>query len=72
MLDLAEVSGVDAAGLGTLIWLQRWAKGSGTKLKLINVMPRVEEVLDITRLKSSFEICSVEEVRTDHLGALPT
>jgi len=62
VLDLAEISAVDAAGLGTLVYLQKWAKTSGTKLKLMNLMPSVEEVLDLTKLRSAFELCSVQDM----------
>ena len=62
VLDLAEISAVDAAGLGTLIYLWKWAKASGTKLKLMNLMPCVEEVLDLTKLRSAFEVCSVQDM----------
>jgi anti-sigma B factor antagonist len=62
VLDLADVTAVDAAGLGMLISLRTWAKNSGAKLKLMNVTPKVEEVLELTKLKSAFEICSVHDM----------
>ena len=62
VLDLAGISAVDAAGLGTLVSLLRWAKASGRELKLMNVVPRVEEVLRLTHLQSVFAICSVPEI----------
>ena len=62
VLDLAEISAVDAAGLGTLVYLQKWAKTSGTRLKLMNLVPSVEEVLDLTKLRSAFEVCSVQDM----------
>ena len=62
VLDLGGISAVDAAGLGTLVYLHKWVKTSGTKLKLMNLMPSVEEVLDLTKLKSAFELCSVQDM----------
>jgi len=62
VLDLAEVSTVDAAGLGTLASLRLWATETGTQLKLMNLAPLVEEVLEITNLKEQFEICSLSEM----------
>ncbi len=62
VLDLAEVNGVDAAGLGMLLSLRAWAKTSRRQLKLMNLTPMVEEVLEITRLKPEFDICSVHEM----------
>lgn len=62
VLDLAEVSSVDAAGLGALVSLRTWAIATGTQFKLMNLAPRVEEVLEITNLKQQFEICSLSEM----------
>jgi len=62
VLDLAEVSSVDAAGLGTLVSLRNWATQTGSQFKLMNLAPLVEEVLEITNLKEQFEICSLSEM----------
>lgn len=62
VLDLAGVSAVDAAGLGMLVSLRNWASATGKQLKLMNVVPRVEEVLELTHLKAEFEICSVADM----------
>lgn len=62
VLDLGETVLMDAAGLGVLVSLRRWAEGTGRILKLMNVMPRVEEVLRLTKLYSEFEMCSAREM----------
>ena len=62
VLDLAEVTAIDAAGIGMLVALRAWAKATGTALKLLNLTPRVEEVLQLTNLRSAFEVCSVREM----------
>jgi len=62
VLDLAEVTEIDAAGIGVLVSLRNRAKASGLWLKLMNLTPRVENLLELTRLRSSFEICSVREM----------
>lgn len=62
VLDLAEISAVDAAGLGMLAGLRNWARLAGKQLKLMNIVPRVEEVLELTKLRSAFEILSVREM----------
>ncbi len=62
VLDFAGVSAVDAAGLGMLVSLRAWSKTTGTELKLMNVTPRVEEVLQLTNLRSAFEVCSFHEM----------
>ena len=62
VLDLAEISAVDAAGLGMLAGLRNWAKSAGKQLKLMNIVPRVDEVLELTNLRAAFEILSVREM----------
>jgi anti-anti-sigma factor len=62
VLDLAEVTAIDAAGLGMLVSLRGWTKASGTELKLMNLTPWVEEVFQITNLRSAFEVCSFREM----------
>jgi anti-sigma B factor antagonist len=62
VLDLADIIAVDAAGLGVLASLRAWAKETRTALKLMNVTPKVEELLELTNLKSAFEVCSGREM----------
>ena len=62
ILDLAEVTEIDAAGMGALVSVRNRVKASGVALKLMNLTPRVEELLELTRLRSAFEICSVPEM----------
>jgi len=64
VLDLAEIIAVDAAGLGILVSLRAWAKESGVVLKLMNLTPRVQDLLELTNLKSAFQICSAQEMLT--------
>ncbi len=49
-------------GLGALVALRGWAKHSNRRLKLMNVTPRVEQLLHLTKLDRSFEVCSAEEM----------
>ncbi len=51
VLDLAEVVAVDAAGLGILVSLRAWAIETRTALKLMNVTPKLEKLLELTNLK---------------------
>ena len=62
VLDLADVIAVDAAGLGMLASLRAWAKETRTALKLMNVTPKVETLLELTNLKGAFEVCSGREM----------
>jgi len=62
VLDLAEITAMDAAGVGILVCLHWWAKTTGARLKLLNLTPSVEDLLDLFNLRSTFEICSVPEM----------
>lgn len=62
VLDLKDVSNIDAAGLGVLASLRSWARATGTELKLMNVAPRVEKVLELTGLNTVLTICSAREM----------
>lgn len=62
VLDLADTVAIDAAGLGVLVSLRAWARQTNRRLKLMNVTSRVEQSLQLTNLKSSFEFCSAEEM----------
>ena len=62
VLDLAQIGSIDAAGIGTLVALRTWAKAAGITFKLMNLTPRVEEMLEVTRVKSAFDICSAAEM----------
>jgi anti-anti-sigma factor len=62
VLDLAEISAVDAGGLGILVSLRKWATDTGTQLQLMNLTPRVESILKLTNLRSVFEVCSVQDM----------
>jgi len=62
VLDLAQVDGIDAGGLGVLLDLLAWAHAAEVGLKLLNVMPPVQRLLESTRLTGVFEVCSVREM----------
>ena len=62
VLDLGEVKAIDAAGLGILVSLLAWSKAAGTTLKLMNLNPRVEYLMELTHLRPLFEICSVMDM----------
>ena len=62
ILDLVDTVAIDAAGLGALVSLRDWAKQNNRRLKLMNVTPRVEQLLQLTKLNGSFEVCSAEEM----------
>jgi len=62
VLDLSGINAIDAAGLGILASLRAWSRSTGTSLKLMNVNPRIEHLLELTHLRPLFEICSVRDM----------
>lgn len=62
VLDLANVTSIDAAGMGALVFLRFCSKSVSRTLKLMNVNPQIERLLELTNLKSAFEICSAREM----------
>ena len=58
ILDLSNVTLVDAHGLGVLLQLRKQALASGNHFELINVNEKLSRVFEITRLNTVFEIKS--------------
>jgi len=56
VLDLAEVSYIDSAGLGTLVAGFTSAQNQGANLKLANLTKRFSEQLHITKLVTVFDV----------------
>lgn len=56
LLDLAQVSYIDSAGLGELVAAFVTLTGKGGRLKLLNPTKRVAHVLEITKLDTVFEV----------------
>jgi anti-sigma B factor antagonist len=62
VLDLAQVSYIDSAGLGTLVAGYTTARNLGATMKLANLTKKFHEQLNITKLVTVFEVYdSVEE-----------
>ena len=67
VLDLEQVSRIDARGLGLLLELREHFESGGVEFRLMNVTSLVEQILKITCLNSVFEIASEEEIRSRDL-----
>ncbi len=61
VLDVTEVSQLDAGGLGTLLLVKRWASQNAAKMKLVNPPVFFRRMLDATCLTAVFEISSLKE-----------
>ena len=55
MADLSDVDFVDSSGLGQVLAAYLSARSAGCELRLIKVNPRVQDLLNITRLASVFK-----------------
>ncbi len=60
VLNLGAVTYVDSGGLGTLVALHSAAKASGTTIKLANLTPRVNDLLQVTKLVDVLEVYESE------------
>jgi anti-sigma B factor antagonist len=56
ILNLGEITYVDSVGLGTLISSYTSARNAGGNLKLLHLPRGVQQLLQITRLSTVFEI----------------
>lgn len=55
VLNLANVTYIDSAGLGTLVAIFHSARTQGATLKLANLGSKFREVLQVTRLLTVFD-----------------
>jgi anti-anti-sigma factor len=61
VLDFAQVTGIDARGLGLLLELREYTQSKGIEFRLMNVTRLVGQVLEITKLNTVFETCDESE-----------
>ena len=64
VLDLMQVSRIDARGLGLLLELREQLRSKGVEFRLMNVTALVQQILEISCLDSVFEVSSEEEILT--------
>ncbi len=62
LLNLAEVSSIDSAGLGELIGSYTSLTNQGGKMKLLNLQKQVNSVLQITKICTIFETYENEAI----------
>ncbi len=56
LVDLGGVSTIDSSGIGELVSAFTSVSNRGGKLKLVNLPPKVTDILQITQLISVFEV----------------
>jgi anti-sigma B factor antagonist len=60
VLDMKNVSLIDSSGLGTLVSVRYSANAQGSVLRLCNLGTRTNEILQVTRLLTVFEVSNTE------------
>jgi len=60
VLNMNNIEYIDSAELGTLIEVHLNAKSQGASLKLCHLRSKLQEVLQITRLATVFQVCNTE------------
>jgi anti-sigma B factor antagonist len=60
VLDLKNVTMIDSSGLGSLVAAHTSAKSAGATLRLCNLGTRTNELLQMTRLVTVFEVSNTE------------
>jgi anti-sigma B factor antagonist len=60
VLDLKNVTMIDSSGLGSLVAAYTSAKSAGATLRLCNLGTRTNELLQMTRLVTVFEVSNTE------------
>jgi anti-sigma B factor antagonist len=61
LLNLAEVSYIDSAGLGALVSAHTTLSREGSRFKLANVTKKLQDLLSITKLHLVFDTFESEE-----------
>lgn len=74
-IDLSQTTFVDSSGLGALISVYKAANqcntNGGVTLRLLNPLPPVQQVIELTRMHHLFEILPRHPVADGLLDALP-
>ena len=60
VLNLAGINYIDSGGLGTLVALYTSAQNAGGAVKLANLTQRVDDLLQVTKLLTVFEVYDSE------------
>jgi len=68
VLNMAQVSYIDSAGLGTLVATFHSARSQGATLKLTNLGTKFKEVLQVTKLMTVFDTYDNEAAAIQSFG----
>ena len=71
LLNLGNVSYIDSSGLGNLVSAFTSVKKQGGELKLLNLTNKVQDVMQITKLYTVFDVYSDEQIAVRSFQQLP-
>jgi len=69
LINMAEVFYIDSSGLGELVAAYTTATHRGGKLKLMKLTPRVQDVVQLTRVYRVFEVFNDEDTAVRSFAA---
>jgi|SRR5579864_2393450 len=72
LLNMSEVFYIDSSGLGELVAAYTTATNRGGKLKLMKLTPRVQDVVQLTKVYRIFEVYSDEDAAVKSFAASPS
>jgi anti-sigma B factor antagonist len=72
VLNMSGITYMDSIGLGILLSIYATIRNQGGELKLLNVSPRVQDLLKTTNLLHVFEIYDDEDDAIAKKGATPS
>lgn len=61
LINLGQVTTIDSSGVGELVSAYTTVANRGGKLKLVNLPPKVNDILTITQLITVFEVFETED-----------
>ena len=65
VLNLGDVTYIDSGGLGTLVALYTTARSAGGAIKLASLTKRVDDLLQVTKLLTVFDVYDNEQQALD-------
>lgn len=68
LLNLAEVTYIDSSGIGELVSAFTTVTNQGGQLKLLNLTKRIQDLLQITKLYTVFEVFDSETPAVQSFG----
>jgi anti-sigma B factor antagonist len=68
VLNMDNVTYIDSSGLGTLVALHTSARAQGASLKLSNLGSKFQEILQVTKLVTVFEVYPSEAAAIASFG----